>query len=144
MPILIEWLSLSWLSSHMFNHHMTIAYHACVASYELAIMAIIHFNELAGNYVFCVMHMCWLLARLLFAVLALCFSSLAHLWLRCILPKSLWWEIKQQTETDILEHLNQSDQLFSNEEELSQPTKKKKKKKKRGRLSLKTKSQGAK
>ena len=55
----------------MFNHHVTIAYHACVASYELAIIAIIHFNELVGNYVFCVMHMYWLLARLLFAALAL-------------------------------------------------------------------------
>ena len=49
----------------MFNHHVTIAYHACVASYELAIIATIHFNELVGNCVFCVMHMYWLLARLL-------------------------------------------------------------------------------
>ena len=62
----------------MFNHHVTIAYHACVASYELAIIATIHFNELVGNCVFCVVHMYWLLARLLFAALALCLSSLAH------------------------------------------------------------------
>ena len=62
----------------MFNRHVTIAYRACAASYELAIIAIICFNELAGNYVFCVMYMYWLLARLFFAVLALCLSSLAH------------------------------------------------------------------
>ena len=62
----------------MFNHHVTIAYHACVASYELAIIAIIHFDELAGNYVFRVIHMYWLLARVLFTVLAPCLSSLAH------------------------------------------------------------------
>ena len=64
----------------MFNCHVTIAYHACAASYELAIIAIIRFDELVGNYiyVFCVMHMYWLLARLLFVVLALCPSSLAH------------------------------------------------------------------
>ena len=65
----------------MFNHHVTVAlYHACVASYELAVIAIIHFEELAGNCVFCVMprDMYWLLARLLFAVLALCLCSFAH------------------------------------------------------------------
>ena len=45
------------------HHYVTIPYHACVARYELAIKAIIHFNELAGNCEFCVMHMYWLLAR---------------------------------------------------------------------------------
>ena len=43
----------------------------------MAIVAIIHFNELAGN---CVVHMhvLALITRLLFAALALCLSLLAH------------------------------------------------------------------
>ena len=40
----------------MFNRHVTIAYYACVADYELAIIAIIHFDELAGNCVLCHAH----------------------------------------------------------------------------------------
>ena len=46
-------------------------------------------------------------------------------------------ETMKQTETDILKHLLQSDQLLSDEEESSPPTKKR-------RLGLKMKSQGAK